>query len=68
MNWFRSLAVRLWASWHARRLLRQLKGDNYANLESLSKLQGGLGSTNEAELEKERPYTFNSTRRRHDAP
>jgi hypothetical protein len=53
MKWFRSLAAELFPSWHERRLLRQLKGGNYASLDSLAKLQRTLEAANVDEMDLE---------------
>ena len=50
---FRSLAAELFPSWDERRLLRQLKGGNYASLDSLAKLQRTLEAANVAEMDLE---------------
>jgi hypothetical protein len=53
MKWFRSLAAELFPWWHERRLLRRLKGDNYASLESMARLRRSLESAQLAEMERD---------------
>jgi len=61
MKWFRSLAAELFPSWHERRLLKQLKGDNHANLEALARPRNTLASPEVTEadpgLRDRRPST-----------
>ena len=51
MQWFRSLAAELFPSWHERRLLKQLKGDNYASMNGLAKLRRAIDAADSVEAD-----------------
>ena len=53
MKWLRSIAAELFPSWHEKRLLRQLKGDDYVRMDSMARLQSTLLSAKHAEEREE---------------
>ena len=62
MQWFRSLAAELFPSWHERRLLKQLKGDNYASMNGLAKLRRAIDAADDVEADHTSTRRLNGKR------